>query len=368
MRPIAGTAIALEDGQHRWSFDALQAQVELAADALRSRGVRVLATLMDNSAAWVIADRAAARAGIVHVPLPVFFSQAQIGHALAACGADGLLLGPELAAHWPLAAADVFSLGGQRLHLLRLPAKPVALPDGTSKITFTSGTTGAPKGVCLSEASMEAVAAGLVAAMEPLDIRRHLCALPFAVLLENIAGVSAPLAHGATCLVPPLSQLGLAGSSSFDAGRFHEAVCRHAPESIILLPQMLRAWVGHLAGQRQRAPGSLKLVAVGGAAVGAPLKRPARTAFPPTKAMACPRAHRSRHSTCPARTARARRDVRCRTRGCASPRTAKSRSAAASSWATWEKRRQPATGGPPATSGASIRTASSMSTGARRTC
>jgi long-chain acyl-CoA synthetase len=42
-------------------------------------------------------------------------------------------------------------------------------------------------------------------------------------------------------------------------------------ESLILLPQMLRAWCGHLAASGQRAPASLKLVAVGGAAVGAPL-------------------------------------------------------------------------------------------------
>ena len=52
------------------------------------------------------------------------------------------------------------------------------------------------------------VADGLVQAMEPLDIRRHLCALPFAVLLENIAGVMAPLSRGATCIALPLQQAG----------------------------------------------------------------------------------------------------------------------------------------------------------------
>jgi long-subunit acyl-CoA synthetase (AMP-forming) len=37
---------------------------------------------------------------------------------------------------------------------------------------------------------------------------------------------------------------------------------------VIVLPQMLRSWVEHLTQTGQRAPASLKLVAVGGAAVG----------------------------------------------------------------------------------------------------
>jgi long-subunit acyl-CoA synthetase (AMP-forming) len=118
---------------------------------------------------------------------------------------------------------------------------------------------------------MRRVAAGLVQAMAPLDIQRHLNALPFSVLLENIAGLMAPRLHGATVLTLPLRQLGLEGSSSFDAARFHATVLQQQPHSLILLPQMLRAWCGHLAQSGQRAPASLKLVAVGGAAVGAPL-------------------------------------------------------------------------------------------------
>jgi long-subunit acyl-CoA synthetase (AMP-forming) len=71
--------------------------------------------------------------------------------------------------------------------------------------------------------------------------------------------------------MPPLATLGLTGSSGFDAAVFDTAVRALQPHSLILLPQMLRAWCAFLARRGQRAPASLKLVAVGGAAVGAAL-------------------------------------------------------------------------------------------------
>ncbi len=269
-------AVALGDGQRRWSFAELDSEAASLAQRLRTQGTRTFATLMDNSPAWVIADRAASQAGVVHVPLPVFFTPEQMAHALGAAGVDTVLTLPALAARWPQVPAVEWTVAAQPLAMLRLPARGVPMPAGTGKITFTSGTTGAPKGVCLDQAAMNRVAQGLVQAMEPLDIRRHLCALPFAVLLENIAGVMAPLLRGATCVALPLQSLGLSGSSSFDAARFHEAVVAQQPNSIILLPQMLRAWAGYLAHSGRRAPESLRLVAVGGAAVGEKLIHGAR--------------------------------------------------------------------------------------------
>lgn len=268
-------AVALDDGRQTLSPTDLNTQASALVAQLQARQTRVLATLMDNSVAWVVADQAAAQAGVVHVPLPVFFTAAQVQHALQAAGVDTLLTHPALAAQWPV-PHEPCTVAGQPLAWLRLPAMPVVLPPGTAKITFTSGTTGAPKGVCLSAAGMAQVAEGLVVAMAPLDIRRHLCALPFAVLLENLAGVLAPLRRGATLVTLPLQQLGLVGSSSFDAALFNATVARHQPHSTILLPQMLRAWVGYLQHTRQTAPASLKFVAVGGAAVGEGLLQAAR--------------------------------------------------------------------------------------------
>lgn len=275
-------AAALDDGIRRWTREELEAECGRAADVFIAQGVHVVATLLDNGAAWAVADGAAARAGVVHVPLPAFFSPQQLDHAVRSAGVDTLLTpvlyGKGLASALGAPAPLVIDLAGQAVAMARLDAAPVPLPAGTAKITFTSGTTGTPRGVCLSQPALQAVADGLVAATRALDIRRHLCVLPLPVLLENVAGLLAPLASHASCVVPRLAEVGLAGSSSFDPHVFHAAVERHQPHSLILLPQMLRAWTAWLQQRGERAPASLRLVAVGGAAVGERLLAAARGA------------------------------------------------------------------------------------------
>ncbi len=272
----AEKTMALGDGRRSLTRDALDVEVTALAVRLIVQGTRVMATLLDNGLPWVVADLAAEQAGVVHVPLPLFFTPAQTAHALQAAGVDTLITAAPLAARWPQAVREDWTVADEPVCALRLPGQGLPMPPGTAKLTFTSGTTGTPKGVCLSAQALHRVRDGLVQALEPLDIRRHLCALPLAVLLENVAGVMAPLARGAACLVPPLAELGLSGSSSFDAAVFNAAVERYQPHSLILLPQMLRAWVGWLMQQGRAAPQGLRMVAVGGAAVGAPLLLAAR--------------------------------------------------------------------------------------------
>jgi long-subunit acyl-CoA synthetase (AMP-forming) len=107
------------------------------------------------------------------------------------------------------------------------------------------------------------VAQSIEQALRSLQIKRHLNVLPLSVLLENIAGVYTALACGAenTCL--PLNEVGLHGSSNFDAVACIAAIEKYQAESIILLPQMLQAIVAQSTKQDPRLK-SLKFVAVGG--------------------------------------------------------------------------------------------------------
>lgn len=258
---LLGPGCALQAG-------VLAAQVGRAAESLRDAGVRVLATRADNGVDWAIADLAAWAAGVVHVPLPAFFTDGQVAHVLETAGVDALACDR---------SPDGAPWTGTALRLARRTASPVAMPAGTVKVSFTSGSTGRPKGVCLSGEALARVAEGVAAALRPVGIARHLAALPLPVLLENVAGLYAPLAAGAAVALPPLAEVGLDGSSRFDPLRLQDAVERWRPDSAIVLPQMLRAWAASrgAAGAGRAAP---RLVAVGGAAVGAATLAAARAA------------------------------------------------------------------------------------------
>jgi len=246
---------------------ALDMRVERMASALAAAQVRVLGLIADNGPDWVAADLAAQKAGVVLVPLPAFFTDTQRAHASDASGMDGVL-GAPLPGYD--AAGEI-----EGLPFYRREPQPIELPPGTSKITFTSGTTGTPKGVPLSSAQQWAVARALAAVTRHLGLRRHLCLLPLSVLLENVGGVYAPLAAGMEFCVPPLREVGLHGSSSFDARACLAAIRRWQADSVILLPQMLAAMCAALE-HGAAAPRSLKFAAVGGAKLSAVLLLRAR--------------------------------------------------------------------------------------------
>ena len=264
------TELALVEGDSRLSAAELLTEVRARSQGLLQLGARRVALALDNGIDWALWDLAILHAGLVCVPLPGFFSPAQQRHVLASAGVD-LWIGA--AASATSSAAAGVPLEGEPVapDLLRLTvATAPALPPGTCKITYTSGTTGQPKGVCLDAASQLQVARSLSLASEGCAIQRHLCVLPLATLLENIAGLYAPLLAGAVVELMPLAQVGLLGASGLDLARLLQSLAEARPNSLILLPQLLLALVV-AAEQGARLPDSLRFVAVGGGRVSAQL-------------------------------------------------------------------------------------------------
>lgn len=259
----AGANPAVCDEHRSLSYAALREAVCAESRWLQEHAVKRCAMLADNCAGWIVADLALLQAGALNVPLPGWFTPAQIAHVTQDAGVESILTDePEhmLPEFQPVAVAphSHFTL------LRRRDRCEVRPPSRAIKVTYTSGSTGTAKGVCLTKNALEQVARSIAFATPP-GVTRHLCAMPLPTLLENVAGVYAPLMLGATCLVPSTRATGV-GRGAVDAQRFLDALSRNSPHSLILVPELLRLLIG-AAKRRWTPPPDLRFVAVGGASV-----------------------------------------------------------------------------------------------------
>ena len=248
-------ALALLGSGMAVTYGELARGIDAAADHLRRSDVRVLALALDNGPAWALWDLAAQRATVAVVPIPPFFTPEQTTHALTDAGVEALVC-----------AGDDSSLpiAGCQWRTFHRSARP--LPAGTAKVTYTSGTTRAPKGVCLAQDAVDVVVASVAEAAAAGTADRHLALLPLAVLLENIGGLYVPLYVGGTAMLEPLARVGMAGSSTLDAQRMLAALGACEATTAIAVPGILDSLVRALE-QEAGAPDHLRYLAVGGAVV-----------------------------------------------------------------------------------------------------
>lgn len=279
--------VAIEGEEVSLTYAELVDSVSAVARFLTSHDIHAVALLADNGPLWCVADLACAQAEITLIPIPHFFSPMQTSHLLRSAGVDAMLTEqPEqalllieqlgLAYNPPLSV----SVAGYPLSLIQLTVSNVELPADCAKLTFTSGSTGEPKGVCLRQKVMEQVAKSLATVTAANSDDRHLALLPYATLLENIGGLYAPLFTGATVIAPSLASVGLSGASGLDVSRFVGILIQSRASSCIMIPQMLHALVAAIESGAPK-PEALRFIAVGGAPVSpALLKRAEKLGLP----------------------------------------------------------------------------------------
>lgn len=271
--------LAIVSGLNTLSYAALlkalhQFSSHLPLDSLS----KTVAIDLENDQAWAVLDLSMLPHKTVTLPIPPFFSDTQIQHAIQDASA-GTVITDKPERYQSILGDKVkqtvnINIVGQTLKLLTIEHATKTLPAGTAKVTYTSGTTGTPKGVCLSCQSMTAVAQSIAKATQLATDNRHVAVLPLATLLENVAGLYANLLAGGTTYLLPTSTVGFTGSQ-FDIQQLIQTLRDTQANSAILMPGMLAQLVAAYESGIQPL-NDLNFLAVGGASVAPDLLRRAK--------------------------------------------------------------------------------------------
>jgi long-subunit acyl-CoA synthetase (AMP-forming) len=260
----SGNNVALIGDQRTYTYSELVSSVRHVAQQLSELNQQVLTLYIDNCPEWVVIDLACQVADIQLLPLPSFFSDLQLKHAVKEAGASAVIhvQGDRLSHVLDLQHnGDICS----KFIVSTTAITPANLPEQTAKITFTSGSTGEPKGVCLSNAQQLSVATALQDRVN-LQAKKHLALLPFSTLLENVAGVYLTLLSAGSVLALSQESMGFNGSSGLNMEALLGAIHIHQPNSLIVLPELLLALVKSIENS-WLPPSSLEFIAVGGSKV-----------------------------------------------------------------------------------------------------
>ena len=264
--------IAVETQNQKISYGLLYERVTSLVEWIKDNNIDSLLLNCDNTFDWIVVDLACQEAAIICTPVPLFYTDNQIQKLIKSVQPDVILSDRSLS--YDIGEIEEMSHNFTLITYHFKHKSKIKVPEFTSKITYTSGSTGEPKGVCLSTENQLQVAYSLIDVIG-LTSPKHLCLLPLATLLENIAGVYSPLLAGGTVVLATDSERGFEGSKLVDHKRLLNCISDVKPDSLILVPELLQILI-HAAKNGWPVPDSLKFVAVGGSVVSSELIKQAR--------------------------------------------------------------------------------------------
>ncbi len=202
-------------GAESWSYAELSDHARRLASGLIAGGVtagEIVGLFARNSPQWIVACLGIAGAGAVVAPIDHLLDGDDLAAVLADAGCRRVFTTGDRAAQIRAAGLEPILLdaegaegnatGWREILSARAEAGADADPEATAALFYTSGTTGRPKGVPLANRNLAANVNALLA----LDIvgtdQRVLMPLPFHHVYPFIVGLLAPLAMGATILIP----------------------------------------------------------------------------------------------------------------------------------------------------------------------
>lgn len=241
LQPHAVYARATESGQHI-SYGELARGCRRVAAVLQGLGARpgdTVSVVMPNGLQTLRLLLGAMHGGYCVNPVNLLSQPAQMHHVLSHSDCRVVCVAPE----WEARVRDILQDIDRPVMLLVVDPEAEALPgeeemaaaasppspDAVALLMYTSGTTGTPKGVMLSQRALAANAHAISAEHALRASDRVLAVLPLYHINAFAVTMLAPLAHGGSLAMPP----------KFSAGRFWEQATQTQCSWINVVPTMI---------------------------------------------------------------------------------------------------------------------------------
>ncbi len=270
--------IALKSGNSEISYLELCFQIDKISNYLKEQNHKVVATLCSNCVEWIIIDLACLKLEICFIAIPHFFSEKQMESLIKSAKPSivifndksfskrltynyNIFLGSCQEKSKIFGFDDFFAIESliKNQNILEIDEKCV-------KITYTSGSSGEPKGVCLSVKQIENVVFALQKRVGIANIEKHFSILPLSILLENIAGVYLALTSEAFAVILDTKEIGFKDSSSIDINKLASSLEKYKPTSFILVPEIAKVVIS-LVKMDKISSKKWRFIAVGGAKI-----------------------------------------------------------------------------------------------------
>lgn len=243
-RPQAVYALSTEGGHGSIGFGELARGCRTVAAVLHAHGARpgdTVSVVMPNGLQTLRLLLGAMHGGLCVNPVNLLSQPEQMRYVLAHSDCRVVCVAPE----WEARVRAMLDGIGRPVELLvaspdadALPGEAQATPvhevappaaGDVALLMYTSGTTGMPKGVMLTQGNLAANAHAISAehALQPAD--RVLAVLPLYHINAFAVTMLAPLAHGGSLAMPP----------KFSAGRFWEQASGTQCSWINVVPTMI---------------------------------------------------------------------------------------------------------------------------------
>lgn len=264
---LKNTKYKIVDCNDTYSSQDIRDQIVILQKIIDTNSRNVIGNHCENNISWVVCDLFCIDSRYISVPIPKYFSDSQKNYVISKAKLSYIISDSILSALiMDIILVDKIKLFTTILYIYKYNRKEKLLDlhnYDICKITFSSGTTGEPKGVLIRESSLIKVLSTLNNFSINQNLRSHLCVLPLSILLENIAGLYLSIITNNDIVLINQNEIGFENLSDFDVNRFFNSTNIYNCSSIILVPEMLKKIVNFDISILKK----YKTIAVGGAPI-----------------------------------------------------------------------------------------------------